>query len=282
MNGPIAGRPLTTETCASGSSSRNSRATARAGRSCPSPMSAEMIRMLRGGASASGSPAGITAASTRSAAISRLVATPVDVPPHTIGKRRPRRPPKLNPRPLARDDLPTEITRTRRREHDLRVPNQLLHRLRDLPDRHIRITREVVHPVARRLHQTTHHTLGQVLHIHKPPRLQTITRQRQRLTLERLVHKRRDHRRLPRPRAIRNPEPQNRVIDPVQLLVALAVELAGELGRRVQMTRRRQQRVLVDMLGLAIAVHPDRRRIHHALDTRPAAGLEHGRRFRER
>ena len=62
--GPIAGRPLTIETCASGSSSWNSRMTARAGRSCPSPMSAEMIRILRGWDSESGSPAGITAASS--------------------------------------------------------------------------------------------------------------------------------------------------------------------------------------------------------------------------
>ena len=59
--GPIAGSPLTIETWASGSSSVNSRATARAGRSWPSPMSAEMIRTWRGRDSASGSPAGITA-----------------------------------------------------------------------------------------------------------------------------------------------------------------------------------------------------------------------------
>ena len=67
-NQPIAGRPLTIEMLASGSSSRNSRATARAGRSWPSPMSAEMIRIWRGRDSASGSPAGITDAASLSAA----------------------------------------------------------------------------------------------------------------------------------------------------------------------------------------------------------------------
>ena len=66
--GPIAGRPLTIETWTSGSSSLNSRATARAGRSWPSPMSAEMISTWRGRDSASGSPAGITSVASRSAA----------------------------------------------------------------------------------------------------------------------------------------------------------------------------------------------------------------------
>ena len=64
---PIAGSPLTIETWASGSSSLNSRATARAGRSWPSPMSAEMISTWRGRDSASGSPAGITASASRAA-----------------------------------------------------------------------------------------------------------------------------------------------------------------------------------------------------------------------
>ena len=66
-NQPIAGSPFTIATSASGSSSWNSRATARAGRSWPSPMSAEMISTLRGPDSKSGSPAGITAAASRSA-----------------------------------------------------------------------------------------------------------------------------------------------------------------------------------------------------------------------
>ena len=93
---------------------------------------------------------------------------------------------------------------------------------------------------------------------------------------QRLVDERRDHGRLAGARAVGNPEAQDRVVDPVELLVGLAVQLAGQLGARVQMAGRRQQRVLVDLLGLAVGVDPDRRGVDDPLDPGAARRLEHG------
>jgi hypothetical protein len=100
-----------------------------------------------------------------------------------------------------------------------------------------------------RRRQAERDALGEVLDVDEPARLHAVAGERQRLTLERLVHERRDHRRLAGTRAVGDPEAQDRVVDPVELLVGLAVELAGELGARVQVARRRQQRVLVDVVS---------------------------------
>jgi hypothetical protein len=58
-------------------------------------MSAEMIRTWRGRASASGSPAGITAARTSLLGQRRLLVAPVDVAPHALLERRRGRPAEL-------------------------------------------------------------------------------------------------------------------------------------------------------------------------------------------
>ena len=272
--GPIAGRPLTIEIWASGSSSLNSRATARAGRSWPSPMSAEMIRIWRGRDSASGSPAGITSAASRSEA-SASCATRQSTYLRTPSENGVRgAPAELVQGALARDDLAAEVTGARGCVDDFDVPDQLLHAHGDLLDRDVLVAGQVVDAVGGYLVETDRDTVSQVLDIHESPRLPTVTGERQRLAAERFADERRDHGGLAGAGAVRDSEPEDRVVDPVELLVGLAVELTGELGARVQVRWGGKQRVLVDVILEAVRVDPDRARVDDPRDAGAASGLE--------
>ncbi len=118
--------------------------------------------------------------------------------------------------------------------------------------------------------------IGEILDVHEPPRLTAVAGERQRLAAQRLADERGDHRRLARAGSVGDPESQDRVVDPVELLVGLAVQLARELGAGVEVARRRKQRVLVDRCVLAVGVDPDRRGVDDPLDARAPRRLEHG------
>jgi hypothetical protein len=176
----------------------------------------------------------------------RLLVTPADVPPHALGERRRGRPAELVARPGAGHDLRPEIPRTRRRVDDLGVADDLLDELGDLLDRDVLVADQVVDAVGGDLGQPERDAVGEVLDVDEPARLHAVSRQGERLALERLVDERRDDRCLPGAGAVRNPEAQDRVVDPVELLIALAVQLAGQLRAGVQVARRGQQRRLID------------------------------------
>src|SRR6185312_17328615 len=79
----------------------------------------------------------------------------------------------------------------------------------------------------------------------------------------------------PGARAVGDPEAQHRRLEVVELGVAGAVGLAGELGRGVEVARRRDRGFLVDLLLWAVAVDPGGRAVDDAADFGPAGGLEH-------
>ena len=76
-------------------------------------------------------------------------------------------------------------------------------------------------------------------------------------------------------RAVGDAEAQDRALEVEQLGVAGAVGLAGELGRGVEVARRRDRGFLVDLLLDAVAVDPGGRAVDDAADLRPASGLQH-------
>ena len=193
----------------------------------------------------------------------------------SLGERRRGRPAELALGALAAHDLPAEVAGARGRVHDLDVAELGLDRLGDLLDRDVLVAGEVVDAVGGHVAEPQRDPVGEVLDVHEPPRLAAVAGERQRLAAQRLADERRDHRRLACAGAVGDPEPQDRVVDPVQLLVGLAVELARELGARVQVARRGQQRLLVDRLALAVGVDPDRRGVDDPLDLGAAGRLEH-------
>ena len=75
--------------------------------------------------------------------------------------------------------------------------------------------------------------------------------------------------------AVGDAEAQHGGLEVVELAVAGAVGLAGELGRRVEVAGRRDRRFLVDVLLDAVAVDPGGRAVDDAADLGAAGGLEH-------
>ncbi len=135
---------------------------------------------------------------------------------------------------VGQHDLAVEIARPRRRVDDLDVAEQFLDVLRDLLDRHVLVAGEVVDAVLGDVAEPERDPLGEILDVHEPARLAAVAGERQRLALQRLVHERRDHGGLARAGTVGDAEPEDRVVDPVQLLIGLAVQLAGQLRARVE------------------------------------------------
>ena len=121
-----------------------------------------------------------------------------------------------------------------------------------------------------------HDALGEVLDVDEAARLQAVAGDRQRLAGEGAADHRRDDGRRPRARAVRDAEAQHRVLEPVELRVGAAVELARELGGRVQMRGMLERRVLVDDREIGVGVDPDRRGVDDSIDLGGPCGFEHG------
>ncbi len=209
---------------------------------------------------------------------SGLLATPAHVTAHALAEGGRGRPAQFGAGALAGDDLRAQVPGPGRGVDDLRVTDDLLDELGDLLDGDVLVTDEVVDAVGGHVAEPERDAVGEVLDVDEAPGLHTVAGQGERLTPERLVDEGGDDRRLPGPGPVGDPEAQNRVVDPVQLLIALAVELAGQLGARVEVAGGREQGLLVDLVGLGVAVDPDRRGVDDALHAGPPSGLEHGHR----
>ena len=179
--------------------------------------------------------------------LGRLLAAPLDVAAHALGKRRRRRPAELLAGALAGHDLRPQVAGPGGRVDDLGVADDLLDELGDLPDRDVLVADQVVDAVGGDVVEAERDAVGEVLDVDEAARLHAVARQGERLALERLIDERGDDRRLAGPGTVGDPEAQDRVVDPVELLIALAVQLAGQLGARVEVARGREQRLLVDV-----------------------------------
>src|SRR5207247_12820 len=112
--------------------------------------------------------------------------------------------------------------------------------------------------VRRGLLQAADRARGEILDEYEASGLGPGARDAQGLARERTPHESGDHAGVARARPVGDPEPEDRVLEPVELAVGLAVHLAGELGGRVEMARRWQHCVFVDRSLRAVAVDPGR------------------------
>ena len=158
---------------------------------------------------------------------------------------------------------------------DLATAGHLLHGLGDLEDRHHLVAGEVVGTVRRFRRQRGDDARRQVLDVDEAAALAAVAGDRQGLAFERQVGELGDHAGGARPRPIGDAEAQHRRLQLEELGVAGAIGLPRQLGRGVEVARRRDRRVLVNRLLDAIAVDPGRRAVDDAADTGAAGGLEH-------
>ena len=258
----------------------------RAGRSCPSPMSA-VRTSTRGGLSS----ARLAPASSAPAAWSlpfsegrlpgtgsggRVVhADPLDVLLDPFAEAGLRLPLDLLQGALVGDDLAGEVARPRRRVDDLAVVGVFLHPLGDLEDRHDLVAGEVVGaPGGLRLERGDD-PVGEVLDVDEAAGRAAVAGDRQRLAFEGEVGELGDDAGGAGAGAVGDAEAQHRRLEVVELAVAGAVGLPGQLRRRVEVARRRDRRFLVDLLLDAVAVDPGGRAVDDAADLGAAGGLEH-------
>ncbi len=117
--------------------------------------------------------------------------------------------------------------------------------------------------------------VGEVLDVDEAAALAAVAGDRQRLAFQRQVGELGDDAGGAGARPVGDAEAQHRRLQLEQLGVAGAVGLAGELGRGVEVARRRDRRVLVDRLLGAVAVDPGGRAVDDAADLGPAGRLEH-------
>ena len=200
---------------------------------------------------------------------------PLDVAAHALAERRDGRPPQLDAGALAARRCPGEVARPARRVARLHVADDRVHRAGDLRHADVLVTHQVVDAVGGDRRQRPHHAVGQVLDIHEAARLAPVPDDRQGPPGQRLGHERRDDGLGPRTRPVGDPEAQDRVLEPVELLVRAAVELARQLRGAVQVPRRVERHGLVQRVRLRVRVHPDGRRVDHAADLRAPCRLEH-------
>ena len=199
---------------------------------------------------------------------------PLHVPPHALAEGRRGAPAELRCRALAGQLEAAEVRRASRRVHDVHIADDLADGVRHLADRYAALADEVEDPVGARGPERADDTVRKVLHVDEAARLQSFPGNLQRLTGERARHEGRHDRSGPGTRPVRDPEAQDRVLQAVEPLVRPAVHLAGELRRRIEVARQAERRILVDQAFAAVAVHPDRARIHHAPHPAGARGLQ--------
>jgi hypothetical protein len=154
------------------------------------------------------------------------------------------------------------------------VADDLPHGLRDVRDRDVLGAHEVVRAVRGHRAERAHDAVRQILDVHEAARLQAVARNRQRLAGQRSRDERGDHRGGSGAWAVGDAEAQDGVLEPVQLVVGVAVVLARELGRRVEVRRRVQRKRLDVARGRRVRVHPDRRRVYDAPDPGVQRGLQ--------
>jgi hypothetical protein len=158
---------------------------------------------------------------------------------------------------------------------DLAAAGHLLHGLGDLEDRHHLVAGEVVGAIGRLGCQGGDNAGGEILDVDEAAALAAVAGDRQRLAFQGEVGELGDDAGGAGARPVGDAEAQHRGLELEQLGVAGAVGLTGELGRRVEVTRRRDRRFLVDCLLGAVAVDPGRRAVDDAADLGPAGRLEH-------
>ena len=169
-------------------------------------------------------------------------------------------------RPARQDLLAAEVRAPALDVDDARVPDRVAHGLGHLEDRDVLGAGEVVDAAGRAVAHAEHDALREVLDVDEAPRLKPVAGDRERIAGHRLVGEGGDHGRRAGARAIRDPEAQDRPLHPGALGVGAAVQLAGELGRGVEVLGRGDRAVLVHRRLRAVAVDPDRARVDDPLD----------------
>ena len=155
------------------------------------------------------------------------------------------------------------------------VVDVFLDPLGDFEDRHDLVAGEVVGAAGRLGGERGDDPVGEVLDVDEAAGRAAVAGDRQRLAFEGEVGELGDDAGGAGARAVGDAEAQHRPLEVVELGVAGAVGLAGELGRGVEVARRRDRGFLVDLLLGAVAVDPGGRAVDDAADFRPAGGLEH-------
>ena len=258
----------------------------RAGRSWPSPMSAVRTSTRGGRSSARAAPASSAPAAWSlpfSEGCLPGIGSGGRVVPrtHSTYLRTPSLearlglPAELLERPLVGDRLAGEVAGARRRVDDLAVVGVFLHPLGDFEDRHDLVAGEVVGAAGGLGRERGDDPVGEVLDVDEAAGRAAVAGDRQRLAFEGEVGELGDDAGGAGARAVGDAEAQHGALEVVELGVAGAVGLAGELGRGVEVARRRDRRFLVDLLLGAVAVDPGGRAVDDAADLGPAGGLEH-------
>ncbi len=202
-------------------------------------------------------------------------AHPLDVAAHALAEARLGIPADLLQRSLVGDLLAGEVARARRRVDDLAAAGHLLHGLGDLEDRHHLLAREVVGAVGGPGRERRDDARSEVLDVDEASALAAVAGDRQRLAFQRQVGELGDDAGGAGSRPVGDAEAQHGRLQLEELGVAGAIGLAGELGRGVEVARRRDRRLLVDRLLGAVAVDPGGRAVDDAAGLGPAGGLEH-------
>ncbi len=202
-------------------------------------------------------------------------AYPLDVLADPVLEARLGLPVDLLERPLVGDRLAGEVAGARRRVDDLAVVGVFLHPLGDFEDRHDLVAGEVVGAAGGLRLQRRDDAVGEVLDVDEAAGSAAVAGDRQRLAFEGKVGELGDDAGGTGAGAVGDAEAQHRELEVVELRVAGAVGLAGELGRGVEVARGGDRRLLVDLLLDAVAVDPGGRAVDDAADLRPAGGLEH-------
>src|ERR1700742_2214196 len=271
---PIASSPLSIVPSASGSSFSRSAAIIRAGRSCPSPMSAVRIR-TRG----SRDPPEREAPASSAPVARSLPFIEGFVPGIGSGGRVVHlshstywRTPSLKGvsafQPSSSRARWLEIVLpgkspggARRRVGDLAGVDVFLHPLGDFEDRRDLVAGEVVGASRGCRGERGDDPVGEVLDVDEAAGGAAIAGDRQRLSFEGDVGEFGDDAGGAGAGAVGDAEAQDRVLEAVELRVARAVGLARELGRGVEVARRRDRGFLVDLLLRAVAVDPGGRAV---------------------
>ncbi len=202
-------------------------------------------------------------------------ADPFDVLADAVFEARFGFPAELLESALVGDFLAREVARARRRVFDLAVVGVFLDPLGDFEDRHDLVAGEVVGAAGGLGGERGDDAVGEVLDVDEAAGRAAVAGDRQRLAFEGEVGELGDDTGGAGAGAVGDAEAQHGALEVVELGVAGAVGLAGELGRGVEVARGRDRGFLADVLLGAVAVDPGGRAVDDAADLGTAGGLEH-------
>src|SRR5439155_2271085 len=163
-----------------------------------------------------------------------LSLVPLDVAPDPFGERCRGSPPEFFLSAPGRYLLPREVSEARLRMDDLACPKNRSNRFGYLEDGNALSAGKVVNSVGGGRLQRGHNAFREILDIDEPSRLVPAPGQYQRLAGKGSLDKGANDAPIPSTGAVRNPEAQDRELEPVELPIRLAVHLSGQLCRGVE------------------------------------------------